>query len=134
MAEEPAGNANGAGGARRYDMGERNNPINLMMALAALEQLLDWGVENIAATVKPLTDRIAAGAAERQIAVPPAAHRVNHIIGLRRTDGWPADIAERLAEHDVHISLRGDSLRVSPHVFNDESDIERFFAALDRSL
>ena len=124
----------GARGARRYDMGERNNPINLKMALAALEQLLDWGTENIAATVKPLTDRIADGAAARGFTVPPAAHRVNHIIGLRRAKGWPADIIDRLAADNVYVSQRGDSLRVSPHVFNDTGDIDRFFSALDACL
>lgn len=123
-----------ARGARRYDMGERNNPINLKMALVALEQLLDWGTENISATVKPLTDRIADGATERGLSVPPAAHRVAHTIGLRRAVGWPAEIIERLAADNVYVSQRGDSLRISPHVFNDTSDIDRFFAALDRAL
>ena len=126
--------ADGARGARRYDMGERNNPINLKMALAALEQLLDWGTMDIAATVKHLTDRIADGATERGLSVPPAAHRVNHIIGLRRAEAWPADIIERLAADNVYVSQRGDSLRISPHVFNDASDIDRFFTALDRAL
>ncbi len=124
----------GARGARRYDMGERNNPINLKMALAALEQLLDWGTKDIAATVKQLTDKIAAGAAERGFSVPPAAHRVNHIIGLRRTEGWPPDIIERLAADNVYVSQRSDSLRVSPHVFNDTGDIDRLLAAVDRCL
>ena len=39
---------------------------------------------------------------------------------------------ERLAEKNIHISLRGDSLRVSPHIFNTAEDIDRLFAELDR--
>ncbi len=126
--------SDGARGARRYDMGERNNPINLKMALAALEQLLDWGTDNISATVKQLTNRVADGAAERGFNVPPADHRVNHIIGLRRAEAWPADIIERLAADNVYVSQRGDALRISPHVFNDASDVDRFFTALDSAL
>jgi selenocysteine lyase/cysteine desulfurase len=121
-------------GARRYDMGERNNPIGLPMGIAAVEQLLAWDPAKVSATVKPLTDRVAALAAERGFMVPPAAHRVAHIIGMRRPDGVPADIDKRLAAENVHISLRGDSIRVSPHVFNTIEEVDRLFAALDRAL
>lgn len=121
-------------GARRYDMGERNNPIGLPMAIAAIEQLLAWDPAEVTETVKPLTDRIAQMAAERGFTVPPAAHRVAHVIGMRRQDGVPGDVDRRLAAKNVHVSLRGDSIRVSPHVFNGLEDVDRLFAALDRAL
>lgn len=121
-------------GARRYDMGERNNPIALPMGIAALEQILSWEPAKIAATIKPLTDRVAELATERGFSVPPSAHRVAHIIGMRRPNGVPDDIDKRLAAENVHVSLRGDSIRVSPHVFNLADDIDRLFAALDRVL
>jgi selenocysteine lyase/cysteine desulfurase len=123
-----------AGGARRYDMGERNNPIALPMGIAAIEQLLAWDPAEIAGTVRPLTDRIANLAAERGFTVPPANHRVAHIIGMRRPGGVPDDIDKRLAAENVHVSLRGDSIRVSPHVFNTMEDVDRLFTALDRVL
>lgn len=123
-----------AAGARRYDMGERNNPIALPMGIAAVEQLLAWGPAEIADTIRPLTDRVAYLAAERGFIVPPAAHRVAHIIGMRRPGGVPDDIDKRLAAENVHVSLRGDSIRVSPHVFNSMEDIDRLFVALDRVL
>lgn len=121
-----------ADGARRYDMGERNNPINLMMAVTALQQLVDWTPAEVAATIKPLTDQIAVAARDRGFAVPPDAHRVAHYIGMRMPNGLPDRADERLAEKNIHISLRGDSLRVSPHIFNSAEDIDRLFTELDR--
>lgn len=121
-------------GARRYDMGERNNPIGLPMGIAAIEQILAWDPVEVTETVKPLTDRIAEMAVERGFTVPPAAYRVAHVIGMRRQDGVPGDVDKRLAAKNVHVSLRGDSIRVSPHVFNSLEDVERLFAALDRAL
>jgi selenocysteine lyase/cysteine desulfurase len=53
---------------------------------------------------------------------------------MRRPGGVPADIDKRLAAENVHISLRGDSIRVSPHVFNSLDEVDRLFAALDRAL
>ena len=123
-----------AAGARRYDMGERNNPIALPMAIAAVEQLLAWTPAAIAETVKAITDRIATLAEERGFTVPPAAHRVAHIIGMRRKEGVPADADKRLAAENVHVSLRGDSIRVSPHVFNSVGEVDRLFAAIDRAV
>lgn len=123
-----------AAGARRYDMGERNNPIGLPMAIAAIEQLLAWTPAMVTETVKPMTDRIAAMAEERGFKVPPAAHRVAHVIGMRRPVGVPADADKRLAAENVHVSLRGDSIRVSPHVFNRLDEVDRLFAAIDRAL
>lgn len=121
-------------GARRYDMGERNNPINTIMTVAALRQLLDWTPAAIAETLQPLTDRVASGADARGYAVPPAAHRVPHFVGLRVPGGPPPDIMERMAGRNVHISLRGDAIRVSPHLYNSPDDIDRFFDALDAVL
>jgi len=121
-------------GARRYDMGERNNPINTIMTVTALKQLLDWTPAAIAETLAPMTARVAEGATARGYAVPPAAHRVVHLIGLRVPGGPPVDIMQRMADYNVYISLRGDSIRVSPHLYNSIEDIDRFFDALDAVL
>jgi selenocysteine lyase/cysteine desulfurase len=123
-----------AAGARRYDVGERNNPISTIMVATALKQLLEWTPAAIAGTLKSLTDKVAEGAAMRGYAVPPEAHRVSHFIGLRTPDEPPADLPERMAAHHVHISLRGDAIRVSPHLYNSAGDIDRFFGALDAVL
>ena len=118
-------------GARRFDQGERNNPINPAMAVAALEQIVEWTPERIAATLGLLTDCIETEAEARGFEAPPASRRVRHYVGLRRDGGWPADIQARLAPHGVHISLRGGALRVSPYLYNNEGHIARLFEAID---
>ncbi len=119
-------------GARRFDMGERNNPVNLGMAAIALEQLVAWGTGQIASTIEPLVDRAAALAEDRQMRVPPKAARSKHFIGIRRDGGWPDDLEARLAQESVFISKRGDALRVSPYLYNEPQDIDRLFEVIDR--
>jgi selenocysteine lyase/cysteine desulfurase len=46
----------------------------------------------------------------------------------------PAGLIEGLATEGVHVAARLGRMRVSPHVFNDEADADRFVAALDRRL
>jgi selenocysteine lyase/cysteine desulfurase len=118
--------------AQRFDMGERYNLINLPMALAALEQLHEWTPNAIAGTLGRLTGLVADRAAARGFTVPPKAHRVAHFIGFRGAKAPAPDLADRCAADGVHFNLRGNAIRIAPYLFNDEADIERFFAAFDR--
>ncbi|MBL8699618.1 MAG: aminotransferase class V-fold PLP-dependent enzyme [Alphaproteobacteria bacterium] len=117
-------------GARRFDMGERSNFVSLPMAKVALGQLLSWGVASIAATLAPMTRRIAERAAELGLGAPRADRRLGHLIGLSNPKGWAPDIGAKLWQERVHVSLRGDRLRISPHVYNDQQDVDRLIAAL----
>jgi selenocysteine lyase/cysteine desulfurase len=42
----------------------------------------------------------------------------------------PEGIEARLAAADVHVSIRGERMRITPHLYNDEADAERLFSAL----
>ena len=115
-------------------MGEVFNDIHLPMAIAALDQLNDWTPAAISRSLRPLTDAVAAGAAERGLTVPPAKHRVDHFIGLRAPQGWPDGLLQKLAAERIYATLRVDTLRISPHLFNTEDDVARLFQVLDRVL
>jgi hypothetical protein len=67
------------------------------MALAALEQLLAWGDDAVAATIAPLVGRIAADAEALGIPVAPAHLRAGHMLGLRLPEGAGPAMAEALA-------------------------------------
>lgn len=118
-------------GARRYDMGERLAHVNLPMAEAGLALLAGWSPARVAATLRPLTDRVAALAEERGWRVPPAAHRAPHYIGLRRPAPFGAADEATLAAQDLHVSLRDGGIRIAPYLFGRPDEIDRLFAALD---
>jgi selenocysteine lyase/cysteine desulfurase len=115
-------------GARRFDMGERANFALLPVAGAAIGQLLDWGVGDIADTLGATTARIEARLSER--GVTGQERRAPHFLSVRFPGGLPDGIGERLAAADVHVSLRGEWMRITPHLYNDEADLERLFSAL----
>jgi selenocysteine lyase/cysteine desulfurase len=114
-------------GSRRFDMGEFPQFLLTPMAAVALQQILDWGVPHIASTLAILTDRIAEIAFQEGYSVHPAAQRCTHMIGIRSTTGLPERLAGRLKEERVFVSIRGDSIRVAPHLYNDFNDIDRLF-------
>ncbi len=117
-------------GARRYDVGQFGNFIHVPMCLAAVEQLQAWGIDRIQATITRLTEYIATEAATLGYTVPPASERCGHIVGLRMPGALPAGLTEKLAEERVHVSVRGTSIRVSPHVYNDTHDADQLLRVL----
>lgn len=121
-------------GARRYDMGEAPNFGLLPMTCAAIEQLLAWGVDEIQATLRAKTEAIAARAAPLGLRASDPTLRAGHFLGLSFKDAAPPGLPERLAAAGVHISQRGRSLRVTPHLYNDAEDEDRLIAALEASL
>jgi selenocysteine lyase/cysteine desulfurase len=121
-------------GARRFDVGEASNFILAPIAAAALDQLLEWSVESIAASLEAFTAAIADWAVESGFAVAPRIFRSPHLIGLHKPGGFPDDLPARLAREKVFVSVRGDSIRVAPHVYNTHLDLERLFAVLSQSL
>ncbi|MDX2210726.1 MAG: aminotransferase class V-fold PLP-dependent enzyme [Sphingopyxis sp.] len=117
-------------GARRFDFGECANPPLLMGACAALDLIESWGVANIAETLRARTDAIAAQAAALGLTAAATHQRAPHFLSLAFPGAVPSGLVERLAAANVHVSLRGTSLRVTPHLYNDGADAAALLAAL----
>jgi selenocysteine lyase/cysteine desulfurase len=111
-------------GARRFDMGEFPQFYLVPMACAALEQILSWGVREIERTLTAFNARLVERARELGF-----AGGSGHFIGLRHPSGIPTGLAEALASEQIYVSLRGDCIRVSPHLHNNISDIDRLVEA-----
>ncbi len=56
------------------------------------------------------------------------------MIGLRAERPLPADLPARLAAERVFVSVRGNSIRVSPHLYNTPEEVERLLAVLAGAL
>ena len=123
-----------APGARRYDMGERANVVALPMAMAALEQITTWQVQRIAQTLGRLTASIAVQVAPWGLEAAPAHLRAGHFLGLRWPGPIPTGLPEQLAAAQVHVSIRGPAIRITPHLYNHEGDVTRLLEVLHAAL
>jgi selenocysteine lyase/cysteine desulfurase len=116
--------------ARRFDMGERDFFVSMEMAAIGMEMMAEWGASAVAERLAMLTGRIAQGLQDNGIAVPDQKFRAPHILCLKFAGGIPAGLAEGLAADGIYVASRIGRLRISPHVYNDETDADRFVAAL----
>jgi selenocysteine lyase/cysteine desulfurase len=119
-------------GARRYDMGERDHFISLEMAAVGMEMMAGWGNEPIVARLSMLTDRLADGLANSGVRVIDKKLRAPHVLSLQFPQGMAQDLPKKLAAENVYAAPRLGRLRISPHVYNDEEDVERFVETFKR--
>ncbi|HUD87298.1 MAG TPA: aminotransferase class V-fold PLP-dependent enzyme [Xanthobacteraceae bacterium] len=120
--------------ARRFDMGERDHFISLEMASLGMERMAEWGSQAIAERLAMLTARLAGGLQSKQVFIPDAAVRAPHIVSLEFHDGIPNGLIENLAAEHIYVALRLGRVRISPHVYNDEDDVDRFVTAFHRLM
>jgi selenocysteine lyase/cysteine desulfurase len=122
--------------AARYEGGSQN--MAGMLALgASLELLLALGIEQIAAAILEITDR----ACERLQSIGATIvsdRRPEHRGGRQRSGIVAFELAGRdslaVKKHcltrQVVLSCRAGRLRISPHAYNNEEDLDRLIDAL----
>jgi selenocysteine lyase/cysteine desulfurase len=117
--------------AGKFEPGTLNLP-GIFGLGAALELLQSVGVEPIRQRVLALNERFAEGLRDRGLeVVSPRGETERSGILSFRPPGDFRRCCRFLAERRVAVSPRGGMLRLSPHFWNDESDLAAFFAALD---
>jgi cysteine desulfurase/selenocysteine lyase len=122
-------------GARRFDVGNYNFPA-AVTAEPSLDLLLDVGPAKIEDYVCGLSHRLAGGLHQQGLQVsggPPGPH-LAHIVTAgqftretHESSGDPeADaLYKHLSDNDVILTVRRGMLRFSPHLYNNEADIDR---------
>ena len=121
-------------GARRYDVGQRSQFELLPMAVAALEQLAEWRVDRIAASLAGVTGSVATVTAALGLDPLPATGRGPHMLGVRLPPPVRATVVPALAAAHCHAAVRGEMLRLAPHLHVDDADVGRLADALAGAL
>jgi selenocysteine lyase/cysteine desulfurase len=99
---------------------------------AALDLMNKVGRERIGEQILRLNQRLADGLGARgyRLASPRAASEQSGIVSFRHDGFESAMVRERLHAAGVIVSLREGLVRVSPHFYNVEEDVERLLEAL----
>ena len=117
--------------AQRFEEGSQNL-MGIFGLGAAIELLLEAGIPNIESRVLDLGDQIMHEAGKRGLAVLTPKQREQR--GGNITIAGSFDLAaarDALRERGIMVNVRGGGLRVSPHFYNTEEDINTLFQNLD---
>ncbi|NIP31882.1 MAG: aminotransferase class V-fold PLP-dependent enzyme [Candidatus Dadabacteria bacterium] len=112
--------------------------LNVMGIIAlgeAVEYLLETGISDINKRVHLLGDYIIKKISEREFTLntPSEKNKRAGIISFIG-DFNPMLLRDKLEELGVMVNFRGGGIRVSPHFYNNESDIDRLFAEIDKLI
>lgn len=118
-------------GARRFDMGERSDFAALPIAIDSLRLLKSWGVDAVYERLVHLNQLVWKEAGRRGFAGPSEHLRAPHISVVELGDRFRPDLAKRLKEKKAAVTVRGTKMRITPHVYNDEGDIQKLFEIID---
>lgn len=112
-------------GAARYNAGEFSNFILTPMFNTALEQIIAWNVSLIQDYCSNLIKPLVRVLKEKDFWIEDENYRTSHLFGfLLPKTLISAHLLEKLEERKIFVSIRGDAIRVSMHLYNTESDIE----------
>lgn len=112
-------------GARRYEMGEAPDFIKIPMLKDSIRQLIEWTPAAIQEYCRTLIGPMLTRLEGIGYKVPPTNHMAAHLFGIGLPAGVDMDTIKReVAAAKISISYRGESIRVSPNIYNTEADIE----------
>ena len=117
--------------ARRFDAGTPPVP-NIYAGVAGLGLIQEAGVPAIEAHVSQLNTRLIGGLEElgATVVTPADPARRGPLVCVASTDA-PALVAS-LAEERITCSLRDTNLRIAPHYYNTDADVDTLLDALSR--
>jgi cysteine desulfurase / selenocysteine lyase len=116
--------------AGRWEGGAYNVP-GLTALGASIELLLDAGTESIQRRVIELTDHLCDAAASRgwKVFSSRAETEKSGIVSLIHPALPSDEVTKRCRAAGVVVNSRANRVRVSPHAYNTEPEIDRFLAA-----
>jgi selenocysteine lyase/cysteine desulfurase len=117
-------------GAQRFNQGGSAQFYLLRMALAALTQIAQWTPARVQQQLREWTRELSSRAAALGFDSVEPAQRAGHMIGLTARGALPAGFVDALAARDVYVGIRGNNIRVSPHLHSTAADLERLVAVL----
>jgi selenocysteine lyase/cysteine desulfurase len=115
----------------RYDAGQRANPILVPMLETALTQLLTWGIDRIQSYCSQVIAPLRTHASSLGLQLDTSPGRASHIVGVRFPDHRDIrGVAAELRARNVHVSVRGDALRIAPNVWTTDRDVQALLDGL----
>jgi cysteine desulfurase/selenocysteine lyase len=122
-----------AAGARRWDSAETASYFNLSAMVVSLELVLRMKPETVQAHNRGLMELMFERLPkDRCVPASPldAARRGPYACFAARTPEKTAALYKKLRANNVFVSLREGNLRISPHLFNSERDIDKLIAVV----
>lgn len=118
-------------GSLRYEVGEHSNFILVPMLLAALKQVNQWKPKNIQNYCDAISKKAIKELQEADYWIEDENFRGKHLFGVRLPASKNIEmIKSKLKKNKISVSVRGNAIRIAPHVYNSEKDLMKLVNVL----
>lgn len=118
-------------GMLRYEVGEHSNFILVPMLLEAIHQLNKWKPENIQQYCEHITKKSVSTLQEAGFWIEEAEYRGHHLFGIRLPKEIDLEkVKLSLQKNKISVSVRGNAIRIAPHLYNTEADVQKLVTVL----
>ena len=119
----------------RYNVGQTTNFILSPIMLAGLKQINSWGVSNIVDYCDQLAQNMIKKLKPLNISFENKKYFKPHLFSLGiPKEINPLNLKKTLDNEKIYVSLRGNNVRVSLNVFNNDDDIEKLIYVVKKEL
>lgn len=112
--------------ANRYASGQHANFIYIKMQIAALTQLLDWTPKAIQDYCRSISNVAVKELTNLGCLIEDETYRAHHLFGIKLPNGIAiSQLKSALQEQQIHVSFRGEYIRISCHLYNTKTDFDK---------
>lgn len=112
--------------SRRFEVGESANFILTPMLTESIRQINEWGVNNIQAYCGNLTSSPINELRKMGYSIEQDDIRAKHLFGVRLPEKFDTSkLKEEFTKMKIFISIRGKSVRIATHLFNNQNDMDK---------
>jgi selenocysteine lyase/cysteine desulfurase len=116
-------------GAERYSVGESSNFVLVPMLIKAIEQLQIWTPEKVQQYCHEISKDAIQQLRKLGCFIEDDAYRAKHLFGIYLPSNINlSELQQKLSAQKIHVSFRGNAIRVSPHVYNTKDDFDKFLS------
>jgi len=118
--------------ASRFEVGSPSF-ISLTGATEALRMLLSFGIENVESRIWKLTDHLMDAVKDLglKLQTPEEPQCRSGIVNFKIDK--PEEVAEKLKNKGIIVSARSHGIRISPHFYNTEEEIDRLIEEIKKA-
>lgn len=118
-------------GALRYEVGEHSNFILVPMLLEALKQINQWKPNEIQKYCAAITKKPIKLLREAGFWIEDEKYRGHHLFGIRLPENSQIEVIRKsIQQNKISVSIRGNAIRVAPHLYNTEADLMKLVKVL----
>lgn len=118
--------------ANRYAVGESGSFIYVQMQTAALKEILKIDAEEFQAYCHSVTKNALNKLSQIGFESDHPAARAKHLFGIKIPSSVNVEtLKTELKANNIHLSFRGEYMRVSCHIFNTEAHFEKLYQVIN---